>query len=102
MKVFLEKLGQHKEVAMGSSLKSCLVAEGTADVYARLGPTSEWDTGAAQCIVEEAGGQITDLKMRELRYNTRESLINPHFFVTGKSSHNWSDYLPPELLEQTG
>ncbi len=94
MKRFLEKLGDHEEVTMGSALKSCLVAEGAADVYARLGPTSEWDTGAAQCIVEEAGGHITDVQMKDLRYNTRESLINPHFFVFGQGGRNWSDYLP--------
>lgn len=90
---FLDKLGEYKEVAMGSALKSCLVAEGRADVYARLGPTSEWDTGAAQCIVEEAGGHITDTKMQNLRYNTKDSLLNPHFFVFGDGEHNWSDYL---------
>ena len=97
MRCFLEKLGEHDEVAMGSALKSCLVAEGAADVYARLGPTSEWDTGAAQCIVEEAGGHITDLHMKDLRYNTRESLINPHFFVFGSTDHNWCSYLPPDI-----
>lgn len=90
---FLEKLGEYKVVSMGSALKSCLVAEGRADVYAKLGPTGEWDTGAAQCIVEEAGGHITDTNMRELRYNTKDSLLNPHFFVFGAGDHNWSDYL---------
>lgn len=90
---FLEKLGEYKVVSMGSALKSCLVAEGRADVYARLGPTGEWDTGAAQCIVEEAGGHITDTNMRELRYNTKDSLLNPHFFVFGAGNHRWSDYL---------
>ena len=100
MQKFLNKLGNYDEVAMGSALKSCLVAEGVADVYARLGPTSEWDTGAAQCIVNEAGGKITDIRMRELRYNTRESLINPHFLVFGsESDRNWSDYVPNELSE---
>jgi 3'(2'), 5'-bisphosphate nucleotidase len=68
---------------MGGAIKSCLVAEGVADLYARLGPTSEWDTAAAQCIVEEAGGQITDLQLQPLRYNTRDSLLNPHFVVFG-------------------
>lgn len=90
---FLDKLGEYKVVSMGSALKSCLVAEGRADVYARLGPTGEWDTGAAQCIVEEAGGHITDTNMRELRYNTKDSLLNPHFFVFGAGDHNWSEYL---------
>ena len=94
MKRFLEKLGRHSEVPMGSALKSCLVAEGAADVYPKLGPTSEWDTGAAQCIVEEAGGRITDLALEDLRYNTRESLINPHFLVFGSDRHQWRNYLP--------
>ncbi|HBR97849.1 MAG TPA: 3'(2'),5'-bisphosphate nucleotidase [Gammaproteobacteria bacterium] len=100
MQQFLQRLGNYDEVAMGSALKSCLVAEGAADVYARLGPTSEWDTGAAQCIVKEAGGKITDIRMRELRYNTRESLINPHFLVFGsEKERDWSQYLPPDLSE---
>jgi len=99
MQFFLDKLGKYEEVKVGSALKSCLVAEGAADVYARLGPTSEWDTGAAQCIVEEAGGHITDLKLNELRYNTRESLINPHFFVFGKKDRHWPDYLPTGISD---
>ncbi len=78
---------------MGSSLKSCMVAEGIADLYVRLGPTSEWDTAAAQCIVEEAGGLITDLHMHKLRYNTKESLLNPDFFVFGNQSICWSRFL---------
>jgi len=96
LKAFLDKLGAHNEVPMGSSLKSCLVAEGAADVYVRLGPTSEWDTGAAQCIVEEAGGHITDTNLIELKYNTRESLLNPHFVVFGDETYNWHEYLPAE------
>ncbi len=94
---FLDKLGSHDEIQMGAALKSCLVAEGVADVYARLGPTSEWDTGAAQCIVEEAGGHFTDTKLCKLRYNTRESLLNPHFLVFGDASFNWSDCVPEEI-----
>ena len=90
---FLDKIGSHRIFPMGSSLKSCLVAEGQADLYPRLGPTSEWDTAAAQCIVEEAGGQITDTAMNPIRYNTKESLLNPHFFVFGKGDQNWSKYL---------
>jgi 3'(2'), 5'-bisphosphate nucleotidase len=93
MESFLKKLGDHQEVSMGAALKSCLVAEGRADVYARLGPTSEWDTGAAQCIVEEAGGMIVDTRMQELRYNTKDSLLNPHFFVIGDADHDWPNYL---------
>ncbi|MCU7834292.1 MAG: 3'(2'),5'-bisphosphate nucleotidase CysQ [gamma proteobacterium symbiont of Taylorina sp.] len=90
----LEKRFHSYEIKfMGSSLKSCMVAEGTADVYARLGPTSEWDTAAAQCIVEEAGGQITDTQMQALRYNTKDSLLNPDFFVFGDKSIAWNQFL---------
>jgi 3'(2'), 5'-bisphosphate nucleotidase len=90
---FLEKIGSHRIFPMGSSLKSCLVAEGQADLYPRLGPTSEWDTAAAQCVVEEAGGQLTDTAMKPLRYNTKDSLLNPHFFVFGQGKQDWSQYL---------
>jgi 3'(2'), 5'-bisphosphate nucleotidase len=90
---FLDKLGEHEIVSMGSSLKICLVAEGAADVYPRLGPTSEWDTAAAHCVVEQAGGHLTDLDMKPLRYNTKESLLNPFFFVFGDDSRDWSRYL---------
>lgn len=90
---FLENIGPHKHISMGSALKSCLVAEGVADLYVRLGPTSEWDTAAAQCVVEEAGGQITDTQMQPLRYNTKDSLLNPHFFVFGAESRDWSQFL---------
>ena len=75
---------------MGSSLKSCLVE--ARRLYVRLGPT-EWDTTAAHCIVAEAGGCVTDTAMRPLRYNTKESLLNPDFFVSGAPGRDWSRYL---------
>ncbi len=90
---FLANLGPYELVSMGSALKSCLVAEGRADIYPRLGPTSEWDTAAAQCVVEEAGGRVTGLDMQPLRYNTKDSLLNPHFLVFGDASRDWSKYL---------
>ncbi len=90
---FLANLGEHEIVSMGSSLKLCLVADGTADIYPRLGPTSEWDTAAAQAVVEAAGGRVTDTEMRPLRYNTKDSLLNSHFLVFGDNSVNWADYL---------
>lgn len=97
LQVFLKNLektfASYEVKFMGSSLKSCMVAEGVADVYARLGPTSEWDTAAAQCIVEEAGGLITDTQMNVLRYNTKESLLNPDFFVFGDQSIIWKQFL---------
>ena len=93
LKGYLERLGAHELVSMGSSLKFCLVAQGRADLYVRLGKTSEWDTAAAQCVVEEAGGQVTDTSMAQLRYNTKDSLLNPEFFVFGDASRDWSSYL---------
>jgi 3'(2'), 5'-bisphosphate nucleotidase len=93
LKQFLANLGDHEIISMGSSLKFCLVAEGSADIYPRLGPTSEGDTAAAQAVVEAAGGRITMTDMEPLRYNTKESLLNPHFFVFGDLSIDWSGYL---------
>jgi len=86
---FLEKLGPHQILSHASSLKSCLVAAARADIYPCFGPTSEWDTAAAQCIVEQAGGQLTDLAMQPLRYNMHDTLENPCFIVTGDPAHNW-------------
>lgn len=63
---------------VGSSLKLCMIAEGRADVYPRMGPTSEWDIAAGQCILEQAGGVVEQLNGQRLRYN-KESLLNPHF-----------------------
>lgn len=94
LKAYLRKLGQHDYIGMGSSIKSCLVAEGKVDLYPRFGPTSEWDTAAAQIIVEEAGGHLTDANLQPLRYNARPTLINPDFFVFGDASHDWSQYIP--------
>ena len=93
LNTFLSKLNKYELTKMGSSLKSCLVAEGKVDIYPRLGPTSEWDTAAAQCIVEEAGGFITTTDLKQLRYNTKESLLNPHFLVFGDKNHDWPSYL---------
>jgi len=90
---FLERIGNYEIISMGSSLKSCLVAEGRTDIYPRFGPTSEWDTAAAQSIVEEAGGAVTDLSMQPLLYNTKESLLNPFFLVAGDPHHDWSRFL---------
>ena len=83
--------GETELVAMGSSLKLCLVAEGAAHLYPRLGPTCEWDTGAAQAVVEAAGGKVTVIEdatdalkadAEPLRYNQKESVLNPYFLVS--------------------
>ncbi len=89
LKRFLAALGAHEMVSMGSSLKLCLVADGSVDVYPRLGPTSEWDTAAAHCVVEQAGGQVTDTRLQPLRYNTKESLLNPKFLVFADAARDW-------------
>lgn len=94
LQTYLEYIGRHQYRTVGSSLKSCLVAEGRIDLYPRFGPTSEWDTAAAQIIVEEAGGGLTDMFMCPLRYNARPTLINPDFFVFGDPGRDWSQYLP--------
>lgn len=91
---FIANLGNPRVMRVGSSLKSCLVAEGEADVYPRFGPTAEWDTAAAQCIVEEAGGGLTDTRLQPLEYNTRHTLLNPDFLVFGDPGADWSRYLP--------
>ena len=83
---YLERLGDVEMLPMGSSLKFCVVAEGNADIYPRLGPTSEWDTAAAQAIIEAAGGSVVKLDGEPLRYNTKDSLLNPHFLVFGDPS----------------
>lgn len=80
-------------VSMGSALKICLVAEGRADCYPRLGPTSEWDTAAAQAVLAEAGGQVVDGNFQPLRYNHKESLLNPHFHALGDLDFDWRFWL---------
>ena len=91
---FLERLGDYKLVPMGSSLKICLVADGSADIYPRLGPTSEWDTAAAQAVVEIAGGQMTNIDGEAIQYNQKPDLLNPFFLVFGDNSVDW-----PQLLK---
>ena len=92
---FLEKLGDYEMHPMGSSLKFCLVAEGAADIYPRLGPTSEWDTAAAQAVVEQAGGSVITLDGKPLSYNSKEEILNPHFLVIGPDDRDWLGMVPP-------
>ena len=91
---FLKSLGPDIQTfAIGSSLKFCLIAEGKLDFYARFGPTSEWDSAAAQCVVEQSGGLVTDMQFQSLRYNTKESLRNPDFLVIADQSFDWKSRL---------
>jgi 3'(2'), 5'-bisphosphate nucleotidase len=73
------------------SLKACFIAEGKADVFLRFGVTGEWDTGASQCIVVEAGGNILAHDFVPLSYNIRTSIINPDFFITGDKNVDWQN-----------
>jgi 3'(2'), 5'-bisphosphate nucleotidase len=91
---FIENLGDCDLVPMGSSLKFCVVAEGGADVYPRLGPTSEWDTAAAQAVIEQAGGAVVTLDGKPMMYNQKEAILNPHFMVIGPADHDWLALLP--------
>ncbi len=78
---YLKKFKQYELVKMGSSIKMCLVADGSADCYPRFGPTMEWDTGAAHAVVKFAGGNIFNINTNsELKYN-KENLLNPGFIV---------------------
>ena len=86
---YLDALGESTLVPMGSSLKFCVVAEGGADIYPRLGPTSEWDTAAAQAVVEQAGGNVVTLDGKPMKYNTKEDILNPSFFVIGPRDRDW-------------
>lgn len=85
-----QEWGDVEIVSMGSSLKLCLVAEGAADVYPRLGPTSEWDTAAAHAVVEIAGGLVVDLQGQRLQYN-KPNILNPWFLVGGLDV-DWTKY----------
>ena len=82
MAKFNEQFDTVELVPTGSSLKLCLVAEGLADIYPRLGPTMEWDTAAGQCIAQCAGAQVTQLDGAPLLYNAKESLLNQYFVVS--------------------
>ncbi len=90
---YLAKLGAHEIVSRGSALKFCLLAEGRADVYPRLGPTSEWDTGAGHAVLLAAGGQVINVDGTPLSYNTRESLLNPYFIAYADDKRDWLKYL---------
>jgi 3'(2'), 5'-bisphosphate nucleotidase len=80
--------------SMGSSLKFCLVAEGRADLYLRDGPTMEWDTAAAQCVVEGAGGEVYSVagsRIGAVLTYDKEELRNPHFLCAGDPRGSWRD-----------
>jgi len=85
LQLFLQQLEAYQLILAGSAFKFGLVAEGKADLYPRFGPTSEWDSAAGQCILEHAGGKVLNFQGQALRYNTKDSLINPEFFAFGRT-----------------
>lgn len=91
LETFSECLPDYRNVPMGSSLKLCMVAANRSDLYVRFGPTCEWDTAAAQAVVEQAGGAVFDDKLQPLRYNQKESLLNPEFVVCQKRNELWAE-----------
>ena len=90
VQTLLERFPTAQTQSMGSSLKFCLVAEGKADIYLRDVPTMEWDTGAAQCVVEAAGGAVQLLEGKRLTYN-KDNLRNPSLVTLGDASLRWQD-----------
>ena len=86
----LSRVGAFEKLPLGSSLKFCRIAEGAADLYLRLGPTSEWDTAAAQCVLEQAGGGVIDFSGRPLRCNAHETLLNGDFIAYGDPATDWA------------
>jgi 3'(2'), 5'-bisphosphate nucleotidase len=90
---FIASLGEHTLLGMGSSLKFCRMAEARLDVYPRFAPTSEWDTAAGQCVLESAGGAVLTLDGEPLRYNRKDSLLNPDFLALGDPTLPWREWL---------
>jgi 3'(2'), 5'-bisphosphate nucleotidase len=90
---FFRRLGPHEFTPVGSAVKFGLIAEGAADVYPRVGPTSEWDTAAGQAIAEIAGARVVGRDGQALRYNEREDFLNPDFVCFADGSRPWHDYL---------
>lgn len=105
LKLLLEELqktgAEINHIPLGSSLKLCRIAEGKADFYPRMGPTGEWDTAAAQAVVEGAGGRVLDWSFHSLTYNQKPDLINPSFMVIGDLNHPWQEWLAPFVNKKT-
>jgi len=88
-----------EKVSMGSSLKICMLADGTADWYPRLALTSEWDTAAAQAVLEAAGGLIYDDKFERLECNRKDSLLNPFFHAVADADYDWKSLVDRALAK---
>jgi 3'(2'), 5'-bisphosphate nucleotidase len=84
---------------VGSSLKLCILAEGAADLYPRLGPTSEWDIAAAHAVLAAAGGDLWAVDGKPLDYNKQDSVLNPEFFAVADAAYSWREKLPAVSTE---
>ena len=82
---YLNRFERHEIIHMGSSLKICLVADGSAHIYPRLGPTMEWDSGAGHAVLKYAGGFLTDTNTEEELVYNKQNLLNPDFICYGSS-----------------
>jgi 3'(2'), 5'-bisphosphate nucleotidase len=91
VEAFLKRLAGADVTSMGSSLKFCLVAEGKADFYPRVVPTFQWDTAAAQAILEAAGGHLTELDGQRLEYR-KDRLRNPSVLAYGDDTTDWPTF----------
>ncbi len=87
-------------IVSSSSIKFCRIAEGVADVYPAFGKTSEWDTAAAQCVVECAGGKVQDLEGQPLVYN-KTNTLNPAFVAFGSDCVAWQQFIPDNVQTWT-
>ncbi len=98
LEVFIDALQDNftsvERSPVGSSLKLCILAEGMADLYPRLGPTSEWDIAAAHAVLEAAGGAVWKFDREPMRYNTKEAFLNPEFLAVADARYAWWDILP--------
>ena len=99
LEAWLESLattfGEVQRTPVGSSLKFCLLAEGKADFYPRLGPTSEWDIAAATAVLTAAGGIVCQFDGKPIPYNAEESFLNPEFYAAADATRPWQQLLPP-------
>lgn len=93
VEALLARCPPHEPIAAGSSLKFCRIAEGAADFYPRLAPTSEWDTAAGQCVLEAAGGAVLGMDAQPLRYNTKADILNPWFIAASTVNYDWAALL---------
>ena len=90
-----QEFGAVASIKAGSALKFCRLAEGRGDIYPRFARCCEWDTAAGQALLEAAGGKVVDLQFNPLRYNSKKSLVSPHFYAVADSTVRWEAILNP-------